>query len=344
MKKLIFLFLILYFSLAGFKIINEELFTIPPKWPKPLYDFSKNPLSSDKILIGRALFYDPILSRNNTISCTSCHSQYTSFAHVDHSLSHGIDDRIGIRNAPVLLNLAWNKSFMWDGAINHLDMQPLFPIHHPGEMDETLENVVDKMQKTKIYPAMFYKAFGDSIITGERTLKTISQFMLTLISANSKYDSMIRKQIIFTDQEKNGYKLFQKNCAFCHSEPLFTNQLFENNGLTVDSTLKDYGKMKITQNPDDSLKFKVPTLRNIEFSYPYMHDGRFKNLSAVLKHYTSGIQKSQTLSQKLKTPIVLSSNEKVDLLAFLITLTDKNFLFDPKYSYPKELFNITPMK
>ena len=125
---------------------------------------------------------------------------------------------------------------------------------------------------------------------------------------------------------------------------LFTNQLFENNGLTVDSTLKDYGKMKITQNPDDSLKFKVPTLRNIEFSYPYMHDGRFKNLSAVLKHYTSGIQKSQTLSQKLKTPIVLSSNEKVDLLAFLITLTDKNFLFDPKYSYPKELFNITPMK
>ena len=113
MKKLIFLFLILYCSITGFKIINDKLFSIPPKWPKPLYDFSKNPLSSDKILIGRALFYDPILSRNNTISCTSCHSQYTSFAHVDHSLSHGIDDKIGIRNAPVLLNLAWNKSFMW---------------------------------------------------------------------------------------------------------------------------------------------------------------------------------------------------------------------------------------
>ena len=344
MRKFTFPFVILYFLISGFSIFTSELFTIPLNWPKPKYDFSKNPLSSDKILIGRALFYDPILSRNNTISCTSCHSQYNAFAHVDHSLSHGIDDKIGMRNAPVLINLAWYNSFMWDGAINHLDMQPLFPIHHPGEMDETIENVVVKIQKTKIYPPLFYKAFGDSIITGEKVLKTISQFMLTLISANSKYDSVMRMQISFTDQEKNGYKLFQINCSSCHSEPLFTNHLFENNGLTVDSTLKDYGRMKVSQNRNDSLKFKVPTLRNIEFSYPYMHDGRFKNLSEVLKHYTNGIQKSKTLSQKLKTPIVLSSNEKVDLLAFLLTLTDKKFLFNPEYTYPKALFINAPSK
>ncbi len=124
MRKTTFSILIMYLIVSGFSIINDTLFTVPPKWPKPLYDFSKNPLSLDKIELGRALFYDPILSRNNTISCTSCHSQFTAFAHVDHALSHGIDDKIGIRNAPVLINLAWFKLFLWDGAINHLDRVP----------------------------------------------------------------------------------------------------------------------------------------------------------------------------------------------------------------------------
>lgn len=327
-----------YIMLTAFFIGKEVTFTIPENWPKPTYDFSKNPLTKEKIELGKTLFYDPILSRNNTISCVSCHSSYNAFAHVDHDLSHGIEDKIGIRNAPALMNLAWSKSFMWDGAIHHLDMQSLAPISNPLEMDEKIENVVLKLQHSKIYPALFYKAYQDSIITGEHTLKAITQFMLTLVSNNSKYDSVMRKQKSFTEQERHGYTLFKKNCAVCHIEPLFTNQQFENNGLSIDTTLNDLGRIKITKIKTDSLKFKVPTLRNIEFSYPYMHDGRFKKLSDVLKHYTSGVQHSTTLSNKLLQPIVLSSNEKVDLTAFLLTLSDRHFLFDTNYSYPKIIF------
>lgn len=328
--------LLLILVVCAFQIAKEPLFKAPVNWPKPVYDFNKNPLTADKIELGRHLFYDPTLSKNNQISCASCHSPYTAFTHVDHDLSHGIDDRIGTRNSPALMNLAWYSSFMWDGAINHLDMQALAPISHPDEMGETIESVVKKLQHTTTYPAMFKKAFGDSMITGEHTLKAISQFMLTLVSSNSKYDSVMRKQTQFTIQEKNGYALFQKNCSSCHTEPLFTNLQFENNGLAVDTTLKDYGRMRITKNKTDSLKFKVPTLRNIEFSFPYMHDGRFKTISAVLKHYTNGVKQSPTLSVHLQKPMVLSSNDKVDLTAFLLTLTDKSFLFNSKYAYPKK--------
>ena len=342
-KKLIVLFFC-GFCLAAFQIHKTSVFKEPPNWPKANYDFLKNPLSTQKIELGRALFYEPMLSRNNTISCASCHSQYTAFTHVDHDLSHGIDDRIGTRNSPALMNLAWHKVFMWDGAVNHLDVQALAPISHPDEMDEKIENVIIKLQKTKIYPNLFKKAFGDSLITGENTLKAISQFMLTLVSANSKYDSVIRKQTTFTLQEKNGYSLFKKNCSSCHKEPLFTNLEFENNGLPLDKDLKDVGRMKVTKNSKDSIKFKVPTLRNIEFSYPYMHDGRFKRLSDVLKHYTEKIQPSPTLSKQLQKPIVLTSNEKVDLIAFLLTLTDKEFIFNPKFSYPKNIFLNTPQE
>jgi cytochrome c peroxidase len=337
--KIVFIVFISVVFLISLIRKEDELISIPKNWPKPHYNFSKNPLSKEKILLGRMLFYDPILSRDNSISCASCHSQYTAFTHVDHDLSHGIEDRIGTRNSPALMNLAWSKSFMWDGAINHLDMQSLAPISHPDEMDEKIENVILKLQKSPIYKNQFFKAFGDTVISGERTLKSLSQFILTLISSNSKYDSVQRKKTQFTWQEKNGYELFKKNCASCHKEPLFTNQEFENNGLKMDAFLQDFGRMKITQNKGDSLKFKVPTLRNIEFSFPYMHDGRFKKLSEVLNHYTTGIQKSKTLSSKLEKQISLSSNEKVDIIAFLLTLTDKNFLFNRKFGFPQNLMS-----
>ena len=336
MKKILSISILLFVALCAFQIAKEPLFSVPVNWPKPAYDFSKNPLSSQKVELGRALFYDPILSKNNMISCASCHSPFTAFTHVDHDLSHGIDDRIGTRNSPALMNLAWHSSFMWDGAINHLDMQALAPISHPDEMGEKIESVVLKLQQLKNYRSLFYKAFGDSLITGEHTLKALSQFMLTLVSSNAKYDSVMRKQAQYTPQEKNGYALFQKNCASCHAEPLFTNLQYENNGLAVDTTLNDYGRMKVTKNKNDSLKFKVPTLRNIEFSFPYMHDGRFKTIAAVLKHYTTEVKQSNTLSVHLQKPLILSSNQKVDLTAFLLTLTDKSFLFNTKHSFPKK--------
>jgi cytochrome c peroxidase len=332
---------LLCFAIAAFRSVEVDLFKVPKNFPKPFYDFSKNPLSEDKIQLGRALFYDPILSRNNMISCASCHSQFSAFTHVDHALSHGIEDKIGFRNSPALMNLAWQASFMKDGSINHLDMQALAPISNPDEMDENITHVVFKLQASKLYPKLFYKAFGDSVITGEHTLKAISQFLLLLVSSNSKYDSVMRKQSVFTSQENNGYILFKKNCSSCHTEPLFTNDDFRNNGMPVDTTLNDYGRYRVTRNPSDSLKFKVPTLRNIEFSYPYMHDGRFKKLSQVMNHYTNGVEKNKSLAPELQQPIVLSSNEKVDIIAFLLTLTDHSFLFNPDYFYPKELFSET---
>ena len=330
-KYAIFLFSFFLFAF----VINESLINVPENFPKPVYDFSNNPLTENKILLGRTLFYEPMLSKSNTISCESCHSQFSAFSHIDHALSHGIHDSIGKRNSPALMNLAWQKSFMWDGAANNLDMQALAPISHPAEMGSSINEVIAKLNASVKYRKLFYNAFGDSSVTGEKTLISISQFMLTLVSANSKYDQIMRKEMSFTEQEERGYLLFKKNCSSCHTEPLFTNGNFENNGLPMDSLLMDIGRMKVTKQSDDSLKFKVPSLRNIEYSYPYMHDGRFKKLSDVLNHYTKGIHQSKTLAPQLKNNIVLTSNEKVDIINFLLTLSDKEFVFNPQFQYPK---------
>jgi cytochrome c peroxidase len=337
MKKVVYLLLIILIALLSFKTI-EPLFTIPKGWQKPTYNFAQNKLTQEKINIGRALFYDNILSKDNSISCASCHLSFTAFAHTDHDLSHGIENKIGTRNAPAIFNLAWSNKFMWDGAINHLDAQALAPIHNPIEMNETIVHVVEKLNSSTLYKKLFYQAYKDSAITGEKTLKSIAQFLLTIQSYNSKYDSVIRKQSVFTLQEKNGYTLFQKNCESCHKEPLFTNNEFETNGLKADKLLKDIGRMKITHDVKDSLKFKIPSLRNIEYTYPYMHDGRFKKLMEVLNHYTNDVQPYANISSVLKSPIVLTENEKVDIIAFLQTLTDKHFLYNPSYQYPKNIF------
>ncbi len=339
LKRKLFLFSFICIGLIAFRFVEETSFVVPPNFPKPDYNFTKNNLTKNKILLGRALFYDPLLSRNNKISCAGCHSQFSAFAHVDHALSHGIEDKIGFRNAPGLQNLAWQKLFMRDGAINQLDVQALAPLSDSLEMDENISLVVVELQASKLYPKLYFQAFGDSVVTGERTLKAISQFLLTLVSCNSKYDSVLQKHTTFTEQENKGYLLFKKNCVSCHTEPLFTNDEFKNNGLPMDTGLMDFGRYRVTKNPEDSMKFKVPSLRNIEFTSPYMHDGRFKKLMQVLDHYTHGIQKGKTLAMELQKPIELSSREKVDIMAFLLTLSDKKFLFNPDYFYPKELFS-----
>jgi cytochrome c peroxidase len=303
---------------------------IPKGWAKPVYDVAKNPLTKEGFELGRHLFYDPILSRDNTISCASCHLQSTGFTHVDHDLSHGIDGKIGTRNSMTIMNLAWSKNFMWDGGVNHLDMQPLAPLGNSVEMDGNLDSVIYKLNNSIKYKTLFYKAFNDSVATGPKMLLAFSQFTLHLNSYNSKYDKYIRKEAggEFTDQEHNGLQLFRTHCASCHTEPLFTNQDFEKNGLPIDTTLNDLGRFNITRNLADSFKFKVPTLRNVQFTFPYMHDGRFKKLREVLNHYAT--------TDKLKKPIVLNSNEKTDIVAFLLTLTDNEFLFDRRFGFPRE--------
>lgn len=337
-KKPIHIFLIIFIVAItlsfAIKIGTPIYLEIPKGWPKTKYNFSKNPLTEEGFQLGRKLFYDPILSRDKTISCASCHLQATGFTHVDHELSHGIDGEIGTRNSLALMNLAWSDNFMWDGGVNHLDVQPINPITSPVEMDETLANVVFKLQKSENYPLLFEQAFGDSKITGQHLLKALSQFVIMLKSSNSKYDKVMRKEAKFNEKEKNGYRIFKANCASCHKEPLFTGDKFERNGLTIDTTLNDLGRERITNNIEDRMRFKVPTLRNIQFTAPYMHDGRFKKLSDVIKHYNS-LGNDKNLPKQLKKPMNLSDNERVDLLAFLHTLTDLEFLFDPKFSFPK---------
>ena len=338
MKKII-VSLVFGISIIGIYAFSKSHLTpiyneVPKGWPKPHYDFKKNPLTEEGFQLGRKLFYDPILSRDNTISCASCHLQATGFTHIDHDLSHGIDGKIGTRNSLALMNLAWSKDFMWDGGVNHLEVQPLNPITSPLEMDETLEHVVQKLQQTHDYPSLFERAFGSSIITGQFTLKALSQFVVMLKSSNSKYDQVIRKEAFFNEQEQKGYDLFKQHCASCHQEPLFTSDQFEYNGLAVDPTLNDYGRMKMTGRKEDSLRFKVPTLRNIQFTFPYMHDGRFKTLTEVIKHY-NGLSKNKLLPKELVEPMNLADNDRVDIVAFLKTLTDNEFLFNPKYGYPK---------
>jgi len=174
------------------------------------------------------------------------------------------------------------------------------------------------------------------LVTGQKTLLALTQFVVMLNSYNSKYDKYIRNEKggEFTMQEKNGLAIFKNNCASCHTEPLFTNNEFHNNGLTLDPYLKDFGRMLITNKSEDSLKFKVPTLRNIQFTPPYMHDGRFETLKAVITHYNSGITHNITLAEDLKNNLELTHKEEVDLLVFLRTLTDKEFLFNNRFSYP----------
>ena len=337
MRKYIFISIFIFVTLTSWILIEEVIFIVPENWPQPVYDFTKNKLTKEKIELGRILFYDPILSKNNKISCSSCHSSFGAFAHVDHALSHGIYDSIGTRNVPGLMNLAWQPSFRWDGGIEKLDEFSIMPITHPKEMGEQMNSVVSKLNQSSFYKSLFFKSYQDSVITKEKLLKSISQFLLTLVSYDSKYDSVMRKQASFNKQELNGYQIFKANCNVCHQEPLFTNFSYQNNGLPVDSSLNDYGRFMVTQNPTDSFLFKVPTLRNIEYTFPYMHDGRFKKLSEVIKHYTSGIISSPALSASLRKKISLITNDKIDLISFLLTLSDRTFVFNPDFQFPKQL-------
>lgn len=338
MKRVVpILFIFSFFSFISFIVEwNEHPFFVPQGWPKPAYNFEYNPLTKDKFELGRTLFYDPDLSRDRTISCASCHLQFSGFTHIDHALSHGIDGKIGTRNSPVLINLAWNKFFHWDGGAGDLNQQAINPLTHPKEMDNNLKEILRRLNNSAFYRKRFYNAFKDSIITTEKLLKSLANFTVSLVSANSKYDRFKQGEEEFNEQEKNGYHLFQKYCASCHAEPLFKIDAFKNNGLALDPELKDEGRKVITGSPKDFAIFKVPTLRNVEFSFPYMHDGRFKKLREVIEHYNSLPNKKDSFSKelkKIKNPF--SDSESKDLIAFLKTLTDKEFLYNPVFRYQK---------
>jgi cytochrome c peroxidase len=317
---------------------NRLVFHRPAHFPEPVYDFKKEGLNAIEVELGRRLFYDPLLSKDSTISCASCHLVYTNFTHVDHALSHGIQDRIGTRNSLALVNLAWNERFMWDGAVKDIHTQAKQPITNPLEMNLSMEALVQRLNAHPTYRKVFQEAYPTSEIQEEQVLKALGQFMLTLVSANSKYDQVMRGEpgVPFTTVELEGYKIFQKHCAACHTEPLFTNNKFMYNGLLPDPKIKDPGRMQITGKQADSLKFKVPSLRNIEVSFPYMHDGRFRSLQMVVFHYVDGLNREDArLPKELRGKMNLSETDKNKLVAFLKTLTDHSFLKNPDIAFPR---------
>jgi cytochrome c peroxidase len=343
MKNKLFVFALVSISafLMGFAaqfsgdIISKEdvELKIPKGFPKPNYDFLNNPLTPERFILGRKLFYDPLLSKDSSTSCQSCHQRVAAFAHIDHALSHGIDSKIGTRNVPALQNLIWRDEFMWDGGVNNLEVQPINPITNPIEMNETLANVVAKLKQNKEYVFLFKKAYNDTIINSERLLKSLAQFTGLMISSDSKYDRYIAGKDTFSIQEKAGLETFRKKCASCHIEPLFTDNSYRNNGLKPDTSLNDTGRGKVTGIEADNYKFKVPGLRNIEMTFPYMHDGRFRKLKDVLNHYSSA-DHNKTTAAEINKIGSLSDKEKKDIIAFLLTLTDRNFLNDRRFADP----------
>ncbi len=319
---------------------------IPPGWPKPPTDiFAKNKLTEEGFQLGKRLFYDGRLAKDNETSCASCHQQFAAFSTYDHDLSHGVNNTFSTRNAPSLVNLAWMKELHWDGGINHIEVQPLSPITAANEMGEQLDSVILKLKKDTSYRRMFKAAFGDPTINSQRMLKALAQFTGSLISCNSKYDKVQRGEAKFTAYELDGYNIFKSKCASCHKEPLFTDNSFRNNGLSL-NRFNDIGREKITGLSSDSLKFKVPTLRNVQVSFPYMHDGRIFSLYQVVDHYRTGLINYQpTLDTSLQRRIDMTPREKNNLVYFLYTLTDSSFIKDPRFG-PSLLYtnDIVPKK
>jgi len=330
------------FLIFGLLSCNKEEIKRPDSWRGlrlpahfPVAEKEIIPVTQAGFELGRKLFYDPILSRDNTISCGSCHIQGSAFTHHGHDVSHGIDDRLGKRNAPAVQNLLWQKNYFWDGGVNNLDLIAINPIQNHLEMDETLSNVLEKLNKNGAYKASFKNAFGSDKISTATFLNAISQFMEMLISDHSRYDLYVTGKGTLTSVEIEGLQLFKQKCGSCHLGDLFSDNSFRNNGLK-NSFSFDKGRYEISLKDIDIGKFKVPSLRNVALTAPYMHDGSLGNLEGVLNHYALNVKDSPTLDPILKQNgrlgIQLSTSDKIKIIAFLNTMTDTEFVNNPAFA------------
>jgi len=308
----------------------------------PIPDLPKdNPLIEERVALGEKLFRETMLSRDNTLSCASCHKTSVAFSD-ERKYSVGVRAQVGVRNAMPLFNLAWKSSFFWDGRAPSLRAQALMPVQDHTEMDESLTNVVEKLAANTNYAGNFMSAFGSLEITPEKIGLAIEQFVLTLTSYDSKFDRVMAGKERLADDEKRGLELFMTeydprreqygaDCFHCHGGPLFQSQTFANNGL--DSDFTDLGRAKVTGKDFDRGKFSTPSLRNVALTAPYMHDGRFQTLEEVVEHYSTGQKRSATLDPNLaKHPeggVHLSEGDKKALVAFLKTLTDEKYAGKP---------------
>lgn len=295
-----------------------------------------NPLTEEGVTLGRRLFFDPILSADRTQSCSSCHDPNNGFSD-SRQFSIGIDGIAGTRNAMAIINLGWHNKLFWDGREKSLEDQARRPVPDPIEMHLEWPEAVKRLEQDRYYRALFKEAFESDTISEDLVVKAIAQFERTLISANSKFDR--REEEPLTESEQRGFDIFfseRGDCFHCHGTVLFTDNLFHNNGLDVSSD--DVGLGAITANALDFGKFKTPTLRNIEHTAPYMHDGRFKTLEEVVDFYSEGVQFSRTIDPLMKQVerggIQLLPSQKEDLIAFLKTLTDEEFLNNPRFRSP----------
>ena len=313
-------------------------FQVPSNFPELAYDLSNNPLTQKGFELGKKLFYDGRLSSDGIVSCGFCHIQADAFTHHWHSFSHGVGDNIGTRNTPPIQNLAFQTAFMWDGATTHLDLQPIIPLTSPIEMNGSFSQIIAMMKADPVYVKLFKQAFSDGQINSENMLKALGQFMVMAVSSNSRFDKFRRNEPggVLSQDELEGYAIFNQKCASCHATDLFTDNSFRNNGLSINPQINDVGHYRVTELLQDKYKFKVPSLRNIEKTAPYMHDGRFYTLEAVLNHYSNGVQNNLNLDSSLNTNgtlgIPLTNDQKAKIIAFLKTLTDQQFLTDPKFA------------
>jgi cytochrome c peroxidase len=313
-------------------------FKVPSNFPPLAYDLSNNPLTEKGFELGKKLFYDGRLASDGLVSCGFCHIQEDAFTHHGHTVSHGVNNNVGTRNTPPIQNLAFQTAFMWDGATTHLDLQSIIPFTSPIEMNGNFYDAIIMMKDDATYRKLFKQAFPDGEINSENMLKALGQFMVMVTSSNSKFDKYRRNEPggILSTNELEGYEIFNDKCASCHATDIFTDNSYRNNGLPVNPAVNDIGRFRVTELEQDLYKFKVPSLRNIEKTAPYMHDGRFFTLEAVLNHYSSGVVNSSTLDSNLNNSgtlgIPLTASEKSKLIAFLKTLTDNEFLTNPKYA------------
>lgn len=314
------------------------VFSVPSNFPPLAYDLKNNPPTEKGFELGKKLFYDGRLASDGIVSCGFCHIQADAFTHHGHTVSHGVNNEVGTRNTPPIQNLAYQTAFMYDGATTHLDLQPIIPFTSPIEMNGNFSDVIIMMKADPTYQKLFKIAFTDGQINAENMLKALGQFMVMVTSSNSRFDKFRRNEAggILSQQEQAGYTLFNQKCASCHATDLFTDNSFRNNGLQVNPVINDIGRYRVTQLDQDVYKFKVPSLRNIEKTAPYMHDGRLFTLEAVMEYYNSGVVNSNTLDPLLKANgklgIPMTEVEKTQIIAFLKTLTDSQYLTDKRFS------------
>ena len=302
--------------------------------PRQLWDFpqivypSDNQYNEDAVSLGKKLFFDGELSSDGTVSCAKCHIPNNGFTDVD-EISLGVGGVVGFRHSMTLTNVAWGRSFFWDGRASSLEEQALGPVVTAHEMNETWDNVVGKLIADPEYPDLFQQAYGTSDISKELIVKAIAQYERTLISNNSKYDRHLKGEETLTASEKIGHDLFfseRAECFHCHGSILFTDSQFHDNGL--DLVYTDNGLGDVTGIERDNGKFKSPTLRNVEYRAHFMHDGRFSTLEEVVEHYNSGVNDSPNLSPLLRNgaSLNLTDQEKQGLVDFMKTLSDPSFI------------------